>query len=270
MDQHPIPRQITTFEFKLIGFMTVKQFIYLVVFLPLGFVVFKFFPLPLLNILLGVAVAGLGLAFAFLPINERPLDVWIRNLVKRLTSPTQYMYHKDNQPLYFLNSLYFVADPHRILAHVESQEKLAAYLASTRPNTKPPEQKKQRVVALLNQSETAKIQKPTIRSQASVVPSTRETIGTKLKKPFFTGTIKNHKFIPLPGVLIYVKDQKDTTVRILKTNPNGVFATFSGLSPGSYVFDFKDPRGTYFFDTMKINIDLVNSRPFEFFSKELL
>ena len=48
--------------------------------------------------------------------------------------------------------------------------------------------------------------------------------------------------------MIYVKDQNNTTVRLLKTNPHGVFATYNKLSPGAYSFEIKDPKGGYFFD----------------------
>ena len=68
MEQHPIPRQITSFEFKLIGFMTLKQFLYLVIFGPMGYVV-SFIPIPIVNVILGIAVASIGVALAFLPIN---------------------------------------------------------------------------------------------------------------------------------------------------------------------------------------------------------
>ena len=56
MEQHPIPRQITSFEFKLIGFMTLKEFLYVVIFAPLGYIVYSLFPIPFLNIILGLAV----------------------------------------------------------------------------------------------------------------------------------------------------------------------------------------------------------------------
>src|SRR3989304_5650035 len=95
MDHHPIPRQITSFEFKLVGFLTIKQFIYLIIFVALGFVVYSLFPIPILNIFFALITAGAGAAFAFLPINDRPLDVWIKNLLKRLTSPTQYQFKKN-------------------------------------------------------------------------------------------------------------------------------------------------------------------------------
>src|SRR4030042_3317220 len=130
MEQHSVPRQITTFEFKLIGFMTLRQFIYLLVFIPMGIVVYYLFPIPILNLILAVLVGSLGLIFAFVPIYDRPVDVWLKNLYKRLTKPTQFLYKKTNAPIYFLNTLFFVSDPHRTTTHIESQEKLNAYLTS--------------------------------------------------------------------------------------------------------------------------------------------
>lgn len=287
MDQHPIPRQITTFEFKLIGFLTLRQFIYLIVFSPIGFLVYRIFPIPILNIFIGLLVGGIGAAFAFLPINERPLDVWIKNMFKRLTSPTQYFYQKSNRPLYFLNNLYFLADPHRVVSHIESQEKLAAYLIKNKP---PQNQKKQNINSLLQQSilhlkktngvthekpgvsSSINLQKQLPTSPKTENPETQQSIPAppSVQKPYLTGVIKNHKLIPLPGILIYVKNEKGEPIRLLKTNPHGVFATFSPLSAGEYVFEVKDPKNSYFFDTMKIAIGETNGRPLEFFSKELL
>jgi len=133
MDQHPIPRQITTFEFKLIGFLTIKQFIYLIVFVALGFAVYGLFPIPIINILLGLTVAGIGAAFAFLPINDRPLDIWVKNLIKRLTSPTQYQFKKNNPPPAILVGL-VSSNPTTAASHLESQQKLSNYLGGP-PNT---------------------------------------------------------------------------------------------------------------------------------------
>lgn len=270
MDQHPIPRQITSFEFKLIGFLTIKQFIYLVIFIPLGFIVYTIFPVPLLNILLGIVIGAVGAALAFLPINDRPLDVWMRNLFKRLTSPTQYVYHKQNQPLYFLENLYFATDPHRVFAHIESQEKLAAYLASKNPKNQPATKKQ--TINQLFQTPTSALSplKPTKIASLPLSTPPSPIQSSSPKKPFFTGLVKNHKLIPLSGILIYVKDKTGAVLRLLKTNPHGVFATFNPLPEGEYNFEIKDPNGTYFFDTMKIKIEAENQKPLEFFSKELL
>lgn len=266
MEQHPIPRQITTFEFKLIGFMTLRQFIYLVVFFPLAYVIFRLFPIPILNILLALIVAVFGIMLAFFPVNDQPLDVFIKNFVKRLTSPTQFFYKKSNSPIKFLTGVSASTDPKTVITHIESQGKLSKYLHQTQkatnstPNTK---QQKQSLRGILeNPVEVKQEEQPTQTPQAPPAPV--------VKKPFLTGLIKNNKQIPLPGILIYIKDQKDTPLRLLKTNPHGIFATYNKLPSGEYNVEIKDPKGTFFFDTMKIKLEDTNTKPLEFFSKELL
>lgn len=259
MEQHPIPRQITTFEFKLIGFMTLKQFIYLAVFLPIAYIVARIFPIPVLNLLLGAAVGGFGIALAFLPVNERPLDVFLKNLYKRITSPTQYIYKKKNEAAYFFADSSSMADPQKASAHLESQQKLSQYLQQTNKAQADDESKlnqtKQSLSSILNTPQ---------ESRTPTTPATEKV------KPFIAGVVKNNKQMPLPGVLLYIKDEKDTPLRLLKTNPHGVFATYSSLPPGEYRVEIKDPKDTFFFDTMKIQLDKNNPRPLEIYSRELL
>ena len=409
MEQHPIPRQITTFEFKLIGFMTLKQFVYLIVGFPLAYIVYILFPIPLLNILLGVLVAAGACVMAFVPIMDRSVDEWVKNVYKRLQNPTQYYYQKNNEPLYFLKDLYFLADPHHMIAHVESKEKLSEYLSRTRQKQRPNYRKKEIGTLLttdttdLNKKPvvsanpapmpvpTTGITQPVVAQQAGsgwnmaasvsssmpsvppvvaqtqpsmagtsvqppipvqVIPPAPEvpapvtpqitapdvpqmpvvppqpslepqeaasqprlqmvtealedpvkpqaplvtpqiippgagamsnsagTAGTtapqlqsmpqKTAEPFFMGVVYNSKKIPIPGILVYVKDDQDKPMRLMKTNPHGVFATYSALPPNTYTFEIKDPNGTYFFDTMKLSVEQTNPNPFEFHSNEIL
>jgi len=267
MDQHPIPRQITTFEFKLIGFMTLRQFIYLIIFIPLGFVAYFLFPIPLLNVFLGIIIGCAGIFFAFFPVNDRPLDVWIKNMFKRLTKPTQYFFFKKNTPIYYLENLFFVSDPHRTATHIESQEKLTAYLAQTKKTatqTNQTDKRKQIIGALLQKLPAL------TKSKSTAQPTIKQVSKNATRKTFFTGIIKNHKLIVLPGILVYVKGQDNKTLRLLKTNPHGVFATFNPLPAGEYFFEFRDPNNNYFFDKMKIKTPAINERPIEVFSKELI
>ncbi len=203
MDQHPVPRQITTFEFKLIGFLTIKQFIYLIISVPIGVIIFYTFPVPILNIFLGIVVALIGVAFAFAPINDRPMEVWIRNLIKRLTSPTQYLYKKQNPAIYFLKSLVFTDDPHRVMSHIDSQQKLSKYLNNKNPSVN--QNKNQKISGLFSDSFSTLLGKK-INSQSSKTPPfTANPQPSNIKTPFFTGLIKNHKQIPLAGILVYIK-----------------------------------------------------------------
>lgn len=294
MEQHPIPRQITTFEFKLIGFMTLKQFLYLLVFVPSAFLVYKIVPVPIINILMALAVALFGVALAFVPVQDRPLDVWIKNFLKRLRSPTQYTYSREDEPLYFLKGLSYSSDPHKVMAHIESEKKLASYLSQK--GQKPDERTKEKtqVQEILEKTPATSIATapavdpnatqpgqpasptaPVATVSTSTQPAApkydlKKIASYSLKQPFFTGVVKNNKQIPLPGVLIYVKDEENTVVRLLKTNPHGVFASYSPLPAGSYNIEIKDPNGGYFFDTMKTRIETENPIPLMFYSKELL
>lgn len=258
MDNHPIPRQITTFEFKLIGFMTIKQFIYLVIFIPLAIIVFYLFPIPVLNFIFAAITGFLGVALAFVNIQDRPLDVWMVNLYKRLTSPTQYVYKKNNPPIYFLTDIPLTIGPH-LENYFQSQNYLNQYL-QTKTSGKQPSSKKEAISLLFSLSQKSK--KP---SKTQSPP----TLSTTTKAPFLSGIVKNHKLLPIPGVLIYIKNPQGEILRLLKTNPHGVFATFNPLPPGEYTIETKDPKNTYIFDTIKINIS-QNNKPLEIFSKELI
>jgi hypothetical protein len=95
MEQHPVPQNVTTFQFRLIGDMTLKQFGYLIggaigayimYKLPLPF--FFTWPLAVLS-----AVGGFGLAFV--PIEERPMDIWVLSFIKSVYSPTQYVWFRQ-------------------------------------------------------------------------------------------------------------------------------------------------------------------------------
>jgi hypothetical protein len=93
---HPIPQDITGFQFKLIGSMTIKQFAYLAG----GFVfAWVFYILPiffLVKLILVLGFAALGACLAFLPIEGRPLDLMLTNFIKAVFRPTQYVYEQTN------------------------------------------------------------------------------------------------------------------------------------------------------------------------------
>jgi len=100
MENHPIPQDITGFEFKLIGDMTIKQFAYVASGVIAGFIFYVSPLFPLIKIPLALICVGIGAAFAFLPIEGRPIDLMIRNFFKAVFSPTQYVYRKAGGQLF--------------------------------------------------------------------------------------------------------------------------------------------------------------------------
>ena len=100
MENHPIPQDITGFQFKLIGDMTVKQFAFLAGGIVLGWV---FFASPLFLVIklpLAALSLFLGVGLAFFPIEGRPMDVMFTNFIKAIFSPTQFVYQKQGGHLW--------------------------------------------------------------------------------------------------------------------------------------------------------------------------
>lgn len=99
MEQHPIPQNISGFQFKLIGDITLKQFAYVAGGLIAAYLATK---ITLVPSLLRWPIAGffalLGFGLAFLPVEERPLDRWLASFIKSIYSPTQYVWKKSNPP----------------------------------------------------------------------------------------------------------------------------------------------------------------------------
>ncbi len=95
MEQHPVPQNVTTFQFRLIGDMTLKQFGYLCAGAILAFIAYKL-PMPfIITWPLTMIFAFLGIGFAFIPIEERPMDVWVFSFFKSIYSPTQYLWTRQ-------------------------------------------------------------------------------------------------------------------------------------------------------------------------------
>lgn len=105
MEQHAIPQQISSYEFKLVGEMTLKQFIKAAAGIVLALLINStklifFIKWPLMLIF----GAG-GLALAFVPFQDRPLETWVSAFIKSIYSPTIYTYKKKGKDGWMEESL---------------------------------------------------------------------------------------------------------------------------------------------------------------------
>lgn len=96
IQQHPLPQDISSYRFRLIGDMTIKQFASLgigivvaIIFYSSPLPFFFKYPLSFLFLLLGVGMA-------FVPIQGRTLDVWIFAFIRSIYSPTQYVWKQTS------------------------------------------------------------------------------------------------------------------------------------------------------------------------------
>lgn len=95
MEQHAVPQDITGFKFKLVGDMTLKQFGELAGGAVLAYIFYASGLHPILKWPLVFTFGLLGFALAFLPIEERPLDIWLANFFRAIYQPTLYLWKKN-------------------------------------------------------------------------------------------------------------------------------------------------------------------------------
>lgn len=92
MEQHPVPQNITSYEFRLVGDMTLKQFFQLAGGILAGIILYR---LPLIGIVkypLVLVAVVIGITMAFIPIQGRPFTQWIIAFFRAIYSPTEYVW----------------------------------------------------------------------------------------------------------------------------------------------------------------------------------
>ncbi|MBI2596670.1 PrgI family protein [Candidatus Daviesbacteria bacterium] len=99
MEPHAIPQNVTSFQFHLVGDMTLRQFLYLATGAGIAYFIFIFLSpvYPLIAWPLILISASLGAAFAFMPIASRPLDYWLGAFLKAIYQPTKRVWQKNNK-----------------------------------------------------------------------------------------------------------------------------------------------------------------------------
>ena len=102
MEQHPIPQQIASYQFKLVGDMTLKQFTQLAAGALISLLLYSSPLHPFIKWPLIVISFLFGVALAFLPFQDRPLSTWLMLFFRSVYSPTYFVWNKAvKAPEYF-------------------------------------------------------------------------------------------------------------------------------------------------------------------------
>ncbi|MDD2224912.1 MAG: hypothetical protein PHP97_02000 [Candidatus Shapirobacteria bacterium] len=291
MEQHPIPQQITSYEFKLVGDMTLKQFLKAAVGIILAIMVNSTKLIILVKWPLMLFLAGGGLALAFVPFEDRPLEVWVLSFLKAIYSPTIYIYRRKADKNWLDLDL---------TKNIKQNEEDMVMVNRVKSNllgnkikdeisvigAKEKEIKKKINIELESKSEVKKViveQKPVIdekpdeKSEIKMEDwrDTKANLNLKTEKLGATGKAVFGS-IPMPdipeipnvvvgmatniegkiidGVIIEVQDENGNPSRVLKTNSLGQFKTTTPLANGRYLIIAE--KDGYNFD--RVNIDLKN------------
>jgi len=255
MEQHPIPQHISSYQFRLVGSMTLKQFLKLAGGLVLAFIFYSTRLVFLLKWPLVLGSAFLGVALAFLPINERPLEVWILSFFRAIFSPTIYLWRKG------LVRIDIFEEGFRSESEKEEEEEetvvskepqLKEFLASLPKVDKKPKPKPA--------PETAPRPAPEIKiRRASPIPTAEAEFGeipipqTPTEPNIVVGMVTDPKGKIIEDAIIEIQDTEGNPVRALRTNQLGQFKSAAPLVKGDYVL-LTEKEG-FQFDIIKIKVE---------------
>lgn len=255
MQQHPIPQNISAYQFRLVGDMTLKQF---------------------LEILGGIAVAALfyytnlvgpikwalmifsvltGLALAFMPIEERPLDQWFLAFIRTIYAPTLFIWKKTSSPPKYLThtakSAPLPADTQAMIeASVKRKKAGLSTFLMTLPQVK--------AIGALEQSENSSLQsimnlfsnpaplppKPPTSTFSDTLPITFNPINTTITPAPETPSPPQPKSEPLPPLIPRMSDVPVVTPIHIQPTAHPSFIPITTPTPTAPTTGHPQPQKT--------------------------
>lgn len=132
MEQHPVPQHVSSYQFKLVGDMTLKQFFQLGGGALVSLIFYASSLNPLIKWPLVIFFALLGVGLAFLPFQDRPLEKWILAFFKSVYSPTLFYWTKTKvAPDYYQPEGGFIPETPEKTISPEKNAALNTYLSQT-------------------------------------------------------------------------------------------------------------------------------------------
>lgn len=191
MRQHPIPQDITNYKFHLIGQMTLKQFGIVALAVVIAFAIYKTNLIGIIKWPLIFTIAGLGVMIAFVPVEERPMDHWIKTFFQNIYKPTKFYWKKAckipdffNYQVTSDNADFFAPD---VNFNPARKQRIFDYLKSI-PSDEPPDEfdqeENQRIGAVLSEFDHVQVDQEDIEiePQKQERPSLKTRV-RKLKSP---------------------------------------------------------------------------------------
>lgn len=257
MEQHPVPQPITSYEFRLVGDMTLKQFAKLASGVILALIVYGFNPPGLIKWFLIVLFVAIGVGMAFFPFEGRSIDTWIIAFFKRIYSPTQYIWKQSSKTKTTPVTNPIPATPLNPPLSPSFKQAIATPIPKFQADLsfrKPP--------ATIFPPPTLKPMGKKIETKFTpniVIPATPSLPN------LIVGYVRNKEEKIIEGAILEIRDSAGNPTRALKTNKLGQFLIATPLPNGEYEIE-TDKEG-FAFDIMKISLRGEIISPIEIVSK---
>jgi len=255
MEQHAIPQPITSYEFRLVGDMTLKQFGKLAAGIILALIVYAINPPYLLKWFLIILFASLGIISAFVPFQGRPIDTWIIAFFKRIYSPNQYIWKAKEKT---------ISPP----PTTSSSQTTKLESPSVTPPPTQTSLKKETPPPPITSLSPVTIPKTPPPPEKTVQPNFSSNIvipATPTMPNLIVGFVHDKQGKIIEGAILEIRDSQGNPVRAFKTNALGQFLSATPLHNGTY--EIETEKEGYEFDIIKINLEGKILPPIEIISK---
>lgn len=292
MEQHAIPQQISNYEFKLVGDMTLKQFLKAAAGIVLAFLINASGLIFFLKWPLMIICGGGGLMLAFVPFQDRPLETWVAAFLKSIYSPTIYTYKKipDKDWMDLIMSkgkktagnnnedgeeeALPIKDRKKVKEFIESlpsvklnkkrngavdEEETVTTQGSTDKQKVNKSNGEGTVETEDKKTENWRDQKANLNLKTEKLEATGKAVFGEIPMPdksdvpnMVVGMVTNMEGKIIEGAIVEIQDEKGNPSRVLKTNSLGQFKTTTPLADGNYLVITEKEH--YNFDRVNINL----------------
>lgn len=240
MRQHAIPQNILDVEFKLFTKFTLKEFAYLAIGLGFGGLMIYLTVGKLIPGIIGIPVfllsSAAGIFLGLVPINDQDADVFIKNYVSAISTPTQRVWMNNEMQ----------EERNKPELKPTTDGKLVQKGFKTTTSTI--------IGGSIQQPTELKEENPEIPTPANIAPSTLIISDENRKNYEFTiqsldklpGNINvwlyTGEVTPVPNVITYMRGEDGKILYANRTGQSGYFLTNKVWSKGIYYLEFVHPQ----------------------------
>lgn len=280
-----MPQSISTYEFKLVGSMTLKQFLKLAAGVAIGLIFyatkmatfFRWAPL--------LVFSGLGAAFAFVPFEDLPLERWVILFFRRIYSPTLYFWQQSQLPAAPFpyqsqgqpeskseddlgvtfgaprvtvseSAETTVVNQEEVKRAGEAQVKEAEVKIEVEPEPVKIEEASAEEKVIFEPVAQVEYSKPSYEAPKNAVEAEFEAVplpAAPTVPNIVVGIVLDSEGKMLKDAIVEIQNEKGEPLRALRSNALGQFRIATPLENGKYfIFTEKEPYG---FDTIEINLE---------------
>ncbi len=298
MKQHAIPQNILDIEFKLFTKFTVREFTYMAVGIGFGGIFLYMYSkgdIPgIVAFPIFLTSSAIGLFLGLVPINDQKADVFLRNYITAITSPTQRVWKNAkldqklgkptlpnetkagmergvaaNKPKIVGTSQasdqgtkYIEDEKLQALDNEEAQklaqiskEAVQAGVGSTTPLPKDIPVQNQQAQQPVPNSSNISINSQNISNFEIALPDGVVLNGS------LNMQILNKENTPVSGAVATIKDSTGRVLSAFRANDQGYILTNKILNPGTYYINVKDEKNTY--PQVQVLLDGNSIKPFK-------